>query len=151
MRVSESCIKGHRSSGLNSGLNSGTLSFGAGTSQPSSSNPSPIGEKRDEMQFELEMKKAETKTPLRKEAQKKKKRPMAAVIVDNLVKNQDRKGDTLYSASKLARKLFAQLSNVYPPRQYLVVEDFNPYFKSEADAVCFNRSNVCLRICLILL
>lgn len=114
----QSWKKGHRTSGLNSA----TLSFGAGTSQPSSSNPSPVGEKREDMQYELEKVKEAAKTPLRKEAQKQKKRPMAAVIVDNLIKNQDRKGDTLYSASKLARKLFSTLSNVYPPRQHLLVE-----------------------------
>lgn len=126
----QSWKKGHRSSGLNSA----SLPFGAGASQASSSNPSPIGEKPEDMQYELEKMKEISKTPLRKEAQKQKKRPMAAVIVDNLIKNQDRKGDTLYSASKLARKLFSTLSNVYPPRQHLLVEDFYPYFKSTSDA-----------------
>ncbi|KAF6760057.1 Mechanosensitive ion channel-domain-containing protein [Ephemerocybe angulata] len=40
----------------------------------------------------------------------------------------------LGSARRLARKLFAALSNVYPPRSHLVVEDFYPYFRSTAEA-----------------
>ncbi|KAJ3517249.1 hypothetical protein NMY22_g14005 [Coprinellus aureogranulatus] len=38
------------------------------------------------------------------------------------------------SARRLARKLFASLSDVYPPRSHLVVEDFYPYFRSTAEA-----------------
>lgn len=41
----------------------------------------------------------------------------------------------LSSARRLARKLFAALSDVYPPRSHLVVEDFYPYFRSTAEAV----------------
>ncbi|KAI0704350.1 Mechanosensitive ion channel-domain-containing protein [Cytidiella melzeri] len=65
----------------------------------------------------------------------KQRSTVAAVIVENLglIKNQ-RQGNTLYSASKLARKLFSTLSAVYPPRDHLLVEDFYPYFKSKADA-----------------
>ena len=40
----------------------------------------------------------------------------------------------VHSARKLARKLFAALSAVSPPRSHLVVEDFYPYFNSTAEA-----------------
>lgn len=108
----------------------------------SSSSSSPINEK--------------TEPPLdekRGKKQRKAKRKVASVIVENLglMKNQ-KEGNTLYSASKLARKLFSTLSAVYPPRDHLLVEgtlhvcltstlllilraDFYPYFKSTADAV----------------
>jgi small-conductance mechanosensitive channel len=36
---------------------------------------------------------------------------------------------------KLAQKLFETLSAVMPPRSHLIVEDFFPYFHSEAEAV----------------
>jgi len=41
---------------------------------------------------------------------------------------------SLWSARKLARQLFSTLSSVEPPRDHLLVEDFYPYFRSEADA-----------------
>ncbi|KAH6914178.1 Mechanosensitive ion channel-domain-containing protein [Coprinopsis sp. MPI-PUGE-AT-0042] len=40
----------------------------------------------------------------------------------------------VHSARKLARKLFAALSAVNPPRSHLVVEDFYPYFNSTSEA-----------------
>lgn len=113
----QSWKKGHRS-----GTNSATLSVSATPSQPSSSTNSPVHEKGNVAHLELEKLKENQKTPVRKEANKKRKRPMAAVIVDNLVKQQDREGDSLISASKLARKLFSTLSSVYPPRDVLLVE-----------------------------
>lgn len=113
--------RGHRS-----GSNSATLSLNpsAAPSQPSSSTASPIHEKPDDTRIELEKVKERMKHDMKNDMQKskRKRRPMAAVIVDNLVKNQNREGEALYSASKLARKLFSSLSNVYPPRQHLVVE-----------------------------
>lgn len=113
--------RGHRG-----GSPSAHFSLGGSHSNAGSSSSSPIGEKPEDRKMHRHERELER--------QKRKRRPMTAVIVDNLVKNQNSEGQALYSASKLARKLFAQLSNVYPPRQYLVVEDFYPYFKSEADA-----------------
>ncbi|TFK94118.1 hypothetical protein K466DRAFT_536529 [Polyporus arcularius HHB13444] len=73
-----------------------------------------------------------------KRAKKQRKNIVAAVIVDQLggaleQVTQDQFG-SLASAGKLARKLFSTLSNVHPPRQYLIVEDFYPYFSNTADA-----------------
>ncbi|GJE91086.1 mechanosensitive ion channel-domain-containing protein [Phanerochaete sordida] len=122
--------RGHRT-----GSPSAHFSLGGGgtpsQSVPGSSSSSPIGEKPDDRKHQHHKHDRERE---REDRQKRKRRPMAAVIVDNLVKNQNTEGQALYSASKLARKLFAQLSNVYPPRQYLIVEDFYPYFKNETDA-----------------
>ncbi|OBZ66486.1 hypothetical protein A0H81_13558 [Grifola frondosa] len=67
---------------------------------------------------------------------------VAAVIVDQLggalgqvaLKNKEGQYGSLYSAGKLARKLFSALSDVYPPRKHLVVDDFVPYFPTVADA-----------------
>ena len=79
----------------------------------SSSSSSPINEKTDSP---LEDKHGKPK-------KRKTRRKVASVIVENLgiMKNQ-REGSTLYSASKLARKLFGTLSAVYPPRDHLLVE-----------------------------
>ncbi|CAL1714828.1 unnamed protein product [Somion occarium] len=80
------------------------------------------------------------------ERRKRKKKAVASVIVDGLgeaigqvaLKNSKFNRQTeiggLYSASKLARKLFSALSNVYPARSHLLVEDFYPYFRTIADA-----------------
>ncbi|KAJ6591737.1 Mechanosensitive ion channel-domain-containing protein [Mycena vulgaris] len=80
-------------------------------------------------------------------ARKQKRRSaMASIIVDQVggaigqvaLKNSrfNREGEIggLSSASKLARKLFSTLSDVYPPRSHLLVEDFHPYFHSTAEA-----------------
>lgn len=87
----------------------------------SSSSSSPICEKNEP---------SPNKNKSRRQKQERRKRStMAAVIVDGLVKNSKytREGSTLYSASKLARKLFSTLSDVYPPRDHLVVEGkFSP-------------------------
>ncbi|PBK65947.1 hypothetical protein ARMSODRAFT_960864 [Armillaria solidipes] len=40
----------------------------------------------------------------------------------------------LHSARKLAKKLFSALSDSYPPRQHLIVDDFFPYFRSTVEA-----------------
>ncbi|SJL03324.1 uncharacterized protein ARMOST_06677 [Armillaria ostoyae] len=40
----------------------------------------------------------------------------------------------LHSARKLAKKLFSALSDSYPPRQHLIVDDFFPYFRSTMEA-----------------
>ncbi|KAI0343189.1 hypothetical protein BDW22DRAFT_1484037 [Trametopsis cervina] len=91
--------------------------------QASSSTSSPINEKNEPHLDD-------------KKRKKRKSGNVAAVIVDSLglMKNASREGSTLYSASKLARKLFATLSAVSPSRDHLLVEDFYPYFKSETDA-----------------
>lgn len=82
----------------------------------SSSTSSPIGEKQEELRVELEKAK-------KKEKKQRRKRPNVAVIVGGLMKNSKytREGETLYSASKLARKLFASLSRIHP-REHLVVD-----------------------------
>jgi hypothetical protein len=138
--------RGHRS-----GSPSAIVSLG-GHSQPGShqgsSSSSPIGEKDHEKARQHQQQHA------KHQQHKRKRRPMTAVIVDNIVKSQNREGETMYSASKLARKLFGQLSSVDHFRQTLVVEgaacppwssrmsrsctlllDFYPYFKSTTDAV----------------
>ena len=99
---------------------------------------------------------------------RRRKKPVTAVIIDQVgeaigqVALKDsrlyRKGEygSLDSARKLAKKLFLSLSNVHPPRNYLIVEgqarfayvvktrllttgalflDFEPYFRTTADAV----------------
>ncbi|KAF8160952.1 Mechanosensitive ion channel-domain-containing protein [Crassisporium funariophilum] len=80
------------------------------------------------------------------QAPKRRKKKMASVIVDQVggaigqvaLKNSkfNKEGDFsgLYSARRLARKLFSALSDVNPPRSHLVVDDFYPYFRSTAEA-----------------
>lgn len=84
------------------------------------------------------------------ERQRKRRKAMASIIVDQLggalggaigqvaLKNSKFNSafGNLESARQLARKLFAALSegNVHPPRKYLIVEDFYPYFKTTAEA-----------------
>jgi uncharacterized protein YunC (DUF1805 family) len=48
-----------------------------------------------------------------------------------------KQGDStsVYSARKLAKKLFSVLSASDPPRSHLLEEDFYPYFRSTAEAV----------------
>ncbi|KAJ7767461.1 Mechanosensitive ion channel-domain-containing protein [Mycena maculata] len=84
----------------------------------------------------------------KKEFVRKQKRhkAMTSVIVDQVggaigqvaLKNSrfNREGDLggLSSARRLARKLFGALSDVYPPRSHLIVQDFYPYFHSAAEA-----------------
>ncbi|KAF8315392.1 hypothetical protein DL93DRAFT_2057318 [Clavulina sp. PMI_390] len=41
---------------------------------------------------------------------------------------------SVYSARQLARQLFSNLASVKPPRSYLIVEDFYPYFDDKDDA-----------------
>ncbi|EIN06056.1 hypothetical protein PUNSTDRAFT_136850 [Punctularia strigosozonata HHB-11173 SS5] len=83
---------------------------------------------------------------LRNEGRRRRRKALASIIVDQvggaigqialkdseLNKGADYSG--LYSARKLARKLFMQLSDVHPPRNHLLVEDFVPYFGSHAEA-----------------
>ncbi|KAJ7504553.1 Mechanosensitive ion channel-domain-containing protein [Mycena galericulata] len=76
----------------------------------------------------------------------KRRKAMTSIIVDQVggaigqvaLKNSrfNREGDIggLSSASKLARKLFGALSDVYPPRSHLIVQDFYPYFHSTGEA-----------------
>ncbi|KAG8944251.1 hypothetical protein FRC00_010683, partial [Tulasnella sp. 408] len=80
---------------------------------------------------------------------KKKGKAVTDVLVDQLVDLKDAIGQvalkdskfnkegeigSLYSARRLAKQLFSTLSDVYPPRSHLIVEDFYPYFRTEADA-----------------
>ncbi|KAG9007169.1 hypothetical protein FRB94_014552 [Tulasnella sp. JGI-2019a] len=48
--------------------------------------------------------------------------------------NREGEIGSLYSARRLAQNLFSNLSSVWPPRHHLLVEDFYPYFRTEADA-----------------
>ncbi|KAJ7245129.1 Mechanosensitive ion channel-domain-containing protein [Mycena haematopus] len=87
--------------------------------------------------------KSPTKTSVRKQ---KRRKAMASIIVDQVggaigqvaLKNSrfNREGAIggLESARKLARRLFGALSDVYPPRSHLIVEDFHPYFHSTVEA-----------------
>ncbi|KAG8938925.1 hypothetical protein FRC04_007324 [Tulasnella sp. 424] len=78
----------------------------------------------------------------------KKSKAVADVLVDQLVDLKDaiglvalkdskfnKEGEiaSLYSARRLAKQLFSTLSDVYPPRSHLIVEDFYPYFRPDAD------------------
>ncbi|KAG8870189.1 hypothetical protein FRB98_001798, partial [Tulasnella sp. 332] len=80
---------------------------------------------------------------------KKKTKAVTSLLRDQLVDLKDaieqvalkdskfnRQGEigSLYSARRLAQNLFSNLSSVWPPRHYLIVEDFYPYFHTEADA-----------------
>ncbi|KAF7294467.1 Calcium channel [Mycena kentingensis (nom. inval.)] len=74
----------------------------------------------------------------------KRRKAMASIIVDHVggaigqvaLKNSkfNREMGGLDSARKLARKLFGALSDVYPPRSHLLVDDFYPYFDSTVAA-----------------
>ncbi|KAH7887623.1 Mechanosensitive ion channel-domain-containing protein [Phlebopus sp. FC_14] len=82
----------------------------------------------------------------RAETRRRRRKFMASIIVDQVggaigqvaLKNSKfHKGGelgSLYSARKLARKLFGALSVTSPGRSHLVVEDFYPYFKSTSEA-----------------
>ncbi|KZP21055.1 hypothetical protein FIBSPDRAFT_1044419 [Athelia psychrophila] len=77
---------------------------------------------------------------------RKRRKAMASIIVDQVgsaigqitLKNSkfNKAGELggLSSARRLARKLFATLSDVSPPRSHLIVDDFTPYFRSTSDA-----------------
>ncbi|KAJ7188741.1 Mechanosensitive ion channel-domain-containing protein [Mycena filopes] len=81
---------------------------------------------------------------VKRDSARKQRRRMAMsnIIVDTIgqvaLKNSrfNREGElnNLSSARKLARKLFGALSDVYPPRSHLIVEDFQPYFHSTVEA-----------------
>ncbi|KAI5120357.1 hypothetical protein M0805_006880 [Coniferiporia weirii] len=88
---------------------------------------------------------------------KRRRKAVAAMIVDQLgdaigqVALKDSKFNrgggitSLHSARRLARQLFSTLSNVQPPRDYLIVEDFISYFRSETEATAafavFDKDN----------
>ena len=103
--------KGHRSRGssldmLGMGGGGGEKGNGAGRS---SGSVSPTDAKQE-----------------KKRAKRQRKNIVAAVIVDQLggaleQVTQDQFG-SLASAGKLARKLFSTLSDVHPPRKYLIVD-----------------------------
>ncbi|KAI0641891.1 Mechanosensitive ion channel-domain-containing protein [Trametes meyenii] len=87
-----------------------------------SSSPSQLKEKKD----------------TKRSRKRNRRNVVAAVIVDQLggaleQVTQSQFG-SLASAGKLAQKLFSALSDVHPPRQHLLVEDFYPYFHTVADA-----------------
>lgn len=74
----------------------------------------------------IEKKEAKESKETKRRNRKQRKNVVAAVIVDQLggaleQVTQDQFG-SLASASKLARKLFSALSDVHPPRKYLIVE-----------------------------
>lgn len=118
------------------------------------------------------------KRDLKKERRKRKK-AITEVIVDQVggaigqVALKDSKFNKendlggLHSARRLARKLFSTLTDVYPPRQHLIVDgrflptlrwnsrtyttgdlDFYPYFKSQEEAVSLLCAH-CIVPCLI--
>ncbi|KAF8216284.1 Mechanosensitive ion channel-domain-containing protein [Mycena galopus ATCC 62051] len=99
-------------------------------------------------QHEKERGSKSAKSLIKKDSVRRQKRrkAMTSIIVDQVggaigqvaLKNSrfNREGAIggLESARKLARKLFGALSDVYPPRSHLIVEDFYPYFHSTAEA-----------------
>ena len=102
--------KGHRSRGSSLDM----LGMGGekgGASGSNSGTSSPTEKKSKQSQ---------------KQAKKQRRNLVATVIVDQLggaleQVTQDQFG-SLASAGKLARKLFSTLSDVHPPRKYLIVE-----------------------------
>ncbi|KAJ7583391.1 Mechanosensitive ion channel-domain-containing protein [Mycena floridula] len=86
------------------------------------------------------------KTTRHEDRQRRRRKAMTSIIVDQLggaigqvaLKNSrfNREGEmgSLHSARLLARKLFSTLSAVEPPRSHLIVEDFEPYFRTTAEA-----------------
>ncbi|TFK48756.1 hypothetical protein OE88DRAFT_1663898 [Heliocybe sulcata] len=80
----------------------------------------------------------------RADAKARRKKAIASVVVDQIsgaigqvaLKDSKLNRDvgSLYSARKLARKLFSALSFADPPRDYLLVEDFYPYFPTTVEA-----------------
>ncbi|KAA1470313.1 hypothetical protein DENSPDRAFT_836085 [Dentipellis sp. KUC8613] len=140
--------KGHKSGfGSSMGTSMDLFGFRDKTEvqeQAASSSSSPIHEKGSERDHGKE---AEAGYKVgHKERKRRRRKAMASVIVDQLggaigqvaLKNskfnrEQGLGD-LQSARRLARKLFSVLSDVYPPRSHLVVEDFYPYFKSTTEA-----------------
>ncbi|KAJ8094346.1 hypothetical protein PM082_010780 [Marasmius tenuissimus] len=123
--------RGHKSTGGSVDLATLTIP----KSGNSSMEPTPVSE------IQPQMPKKHTKAH-----KKKKHKPVASVIVDQLsgaigqvaLKNSrfNREADVggLHSARRLARKLFSTLSDVHPPRSHLIVEDFYPYFRSTSEA-----------------
>jgi hypothetical protein len=132
--------KGHRANRSSGNL----FNFGKQAQASSSGGSSPMGEKDG-----LSEKKAGMGA---REGRAKRKKAIAAVIVDQLgsavgqvaLKNSrfNRQQDygSLESARKLAKKLFMRLNDVMPPRAHLIVDDFRPYFSSDAEAVRFITS-----------
>ncbi|KII85753.1 hypothetical protein PLICRDRAFT_44145 [Plicaturopsis crispa FD-325 SS-3] len=102
---------------------------------------SPLKENNEHS--ETDLKRAKSSHADRK---RKRRKAMASIIVDQLggaigevaLKNskfnKNSEGSSLYSARKLARKLFGALNDGHGSRSHLVVEDFYPYFRSTADA-----------------
>ncbi|CAK5273916.1 unnamed protein product [Mycena citricolor] len=89
--------------------------------------------------------KVDTGKPMKKESVRKQKRrkAMTSIIVDQVggaighvafKGNKEGRLGELASARKLAKKLFGALSDVYPPRSHLIVDDFYPYFTTTSEA-----------------
>ncbi|KAF7782435.1 hypothetical protein Agabi119p4_1811 [Agaricus bisporus var. burnettii] len=136
-RKSPMARRGHRSPGSSASLDA-LAAMDRTHSHDSSQDISPITS---------EKKSSPTDTKMHKRAQRsnrqKKKKAITSVIVDQVggaigqvaFKNTDRGAISgLYSAKKLARKLFSTLKYTYPPRSYLTVEDFEHYFRTTAEA-----------------
>jgi hypothetical protein len=113
--------RGHKSPSSSASLDALTIALDHTHSHYGSQESSPT-EKRS----------SPSNTRIRARVQQQKKRKaIASVIVDQVggvigqvaLKNADREGISgLYSAKKLARKLFSTLKYSYPPRSHLVVE-----------------------------
>lgn len=131
-RKSPMARRGHRSPGSSASLDALAAAMDRTHSHDSSQDISPITN---------EKKSSPTDTKMHKRAQRsdrqKKKKAITSVIVDQVggaigqvaFKNTDRGGISgLYSAKKLARKLFSTLKYTYPPRSYLTVEGMPTIF-----------------------
>jgi hypothetical protein len=115
--------RGHKNPGSSASLDALTVAPDHTHSHYGSQESSPISS---------EKKAFPSGTRMRPRAQRQqKKKAIASVIVDQVggaigqmaLKNTDREGISgLYSAKKLARKLFDTLKYSYPPRSHLVVE-----------------------------
>ncbi|KAF9445920.1 hypothetical protein P691DRAFT_709572 [Macrolepiota fuliginosa MF-IS2] len=132
LRKSPNTRRGHKSA-------SSSVSFGVNTGvgrvQNESGEGSPV----------IEKKPSPTGAKMRARARhhdRQKKKAMTSVIVDQVggalgqiaFKNNQGRVGGLSSAKRLARKLFGTLSDSYPPRAHLTVEDFEPYFRTTTEA-----------------
>jgi hypothetical protein len=144
--------RGHKTNRSSIGL--GFLGGGSGgrivvASTSTSENNSPVNEKPTDGPATPKDRRKEKndRKQKREENKERRKKALAAIVVDQIgaaigevaLKNsQFNKGNdfnNLHSARKLAQKLFEALSDVMPPRSHLIVDDFFPYFHSEAEAV----------------
>jgi hypothetical protein len=148
--------RGHKNNRSSLGLGflgGGTAGRNAIASTSTSESNSPTNEKPADNAASPKdhQKEKSTRRQKREENKERRKKALAAIVVDqigaaigevalkNSQFNKQNDFNNLHSARKLAQKLFEALSDVMPPRSHLIVDDFFPYFHSEAEAVSPSR------------